>query len=68
MTTRTERDEAGQTWAETPSYSRRDRAEAEGYEPHSDDLLPGQPIDPDDPWMVALRGATAEVRRLKEQA
>lgn len=68
MTTRTERDEAGQTWAETSHHSHRDAAEEAGYEPHRDDLLRGQPLDPNDPWMVALRASTEEANRLREQA
>lgn len=68
MTTRTERDEAAQTWAETPRWGRHSLAEAAGWEPHPDDLLPAQPLDPTDPWAIALAASIAEAQRLKETA
>ena len=60
MTTHTERDEAAQTWAETP---RPDRADLD-YEPHPFD----RPVRmaADDPWREAFEAAVVEAREIKE--
>jgi len=65
--THTERDEAAQTWAETPQWSRRDEAEARGYDGHPDDLL-SRGLNDDDPWRPALEAAVAEVRQIGKEA
>ena len=67
MTTRTERDEAAQTWAETPRQSRRQAAEDRGYDPHPDDVMPAR-MAADDPWREAFEAAVVQAREIKEKS